>query len=92
MNNAPNDAVAWADGAILDSSPELIDLAAELVRIPSENPPGDTREVCDFCEDWLRGRGVDVRRIAADPSMPNLIAPVAGGEGAGGGGRAGGWS
>jgi len=88
MNNAPNDAVAWADRAILDSSLELIDLAAELVRIPSENPPGDTREVCDFCEDWLRGRGVDVRRIAADPSMPNLIAPVAGG-GGGGGGRPG---
>ena len=61
MNNAPNDGVAWADEAILDSTPELIDLTAGLVRIPSENPPGDTREVCDFCEDWLRGRGVDVR-------------------------------
>ncbi|MFQ5692687.1 MAG: M20/M25/M40 family metallo-hydrolase, partial [Nitrospinota bacterium] len=34
---------------------------------------------CDFCEGWLRARGIDVRRLAADPAMPNLVARVTGG-------------
>ena len=68
----------WADQALQERSGELVELAAELVRIPSENPPGDTRNVCDFCETWLKARNVSVRRLAEDPAMPNLVATVTG--------------
>lgn len=70
---------AWADRALQARAGELIELASRLVRIPSENPPGDTRAVCDFCEDWLKGRRIAVRRLAADPAAPNLVARVTGG-------------
>ncbi|MFQ5693801.1 MAG: hypothetical protein ACE5IM_12245, partial [Nitrospinota bacterium] len=54
MEKASGRTAAWADEAIQERSGELTGLASDLIRIPSENPPGDTREVCDFCEGWLR--------------------------------------
>ncbi|MFQ5912420.1 MAG: ArgE/DapE family deacylase [Nitrospinota bacterium] len=78
MNRNSGGVAAWADRAIQEQSGDLIDLASDLVRIPSENPPGDTRDVCDFCEDWLTRRGIAVRRLSADPTMPNVVARVTG--------------
>ncbi|GAA2834606.1 M20 family metallopeptidase [Kribbella solani] len=39
---------------------DLIELAGDLIRIPSENPPGDCTEVSEFIAAVLRKAGVDV--------------------------------
>lgn len=78
MTRITDRSLSWVDEFIEARSAELAELTSKLVRIPSENPPGDTREVCGFCEDWLKERGITVRRTAVDPHMPNLIAVVPG--------------
>jgi succinyl-diaminopimelate desuccinylase len=52
----------------------LIELCTELVRCPSENPPGDTRAVAGRVIDLLRPFGVDARLHAGQPPMPNVVA------------------
>lgn len=37
---------------------DLYDLCADLIRIPSENPPGDTTALVAFVIDYLRARGL----------------------------------
>lgn len=53
---------------------ELVDLCARTVRIPSENPPGDTREIARFVRGYLEGLGLEVREYAPKPDRPNLVA------------------
>ncbi|MFP4628186.1 MAG: M20 family metallopeptidase [Halobacteriales archaeon] len=54
-----------------------VELARELVRIPSENPPGDERAVAAFVHDWFAERDVPVHLIespeAARPSVAAVI-------------------
>ena len=40
-----------------EMSSDIIGLCSELVRIPSENPPGDMTEIAGFACDWLSDRG-----------------------------------
>lgn len=56
----------------------LIALAADLVRIPSENPPGDTRAVCEFAAAHLRARALPFEVHEPAPTMPSLVARIAG--------------
>src|SRR5438045_3592819 len=58
----------------------IVELVQEMVRIPSENPPGDTAAVFDFVTRYLEGRGLDYEVVAPQPSMPNLVAAFEGGE------------
>ncbi len=74
----PHNNPSWVHQYIETRSHELAELTSKLVQIPSENPPGDTRIVCNFCENWLKERGIPVRRVFADPHMPNLVAVVPG--------------
>src|SRR5881398_1414259 len=53
---------------------ELIELCREIVRIPSENPPGDTAAIASFVESYLTRSGVEVARYAPQPDRPNLLA------------------
>lgn len=62
---------------------EFVALCAELIRRPSENPPGDTREVFDFVVGWLRDHGIEPDPVIAEPTMPNLVASFEGGAGPG---------
>ena len=50
-----------------------IKLTQELIRIPSENPPGDELPVVEHLENWLKTRGFEVQMICAEPGRPNLI-------------------
>lgn len=46
---------------------ELVALCADLIRIPTLNPPGlNYREICDFLADRLRGKGFDVTLVRAE--------------------------
>ncbi len=56
----------------------IIELVQDLIRIPSENPPGDTTEVCAWVVDYLGRHGMDYEIVAPEPTMPNVIAHVEG--------------
>jgi acetylornithine deacetylase len=51
----------------------LLDLASDLVRIPSENPPGNEAAVADYLLAYFRRRGIEpvVQEIALD--RPNIL-------------------
>jgi succinyl-diaminopimelate desuccinylase len=57
---------------------EIIALVQDMVRIPSENPPGDTTALFQFVASYLQERGIDFETVAPQPSMPNLVASVEG--------------
>jgi succinyl-diaminopimelate desuccinylase len=59
---------------------EILALVQDLVRIPSENPPGDTTRVFDYLTHYLAQRGLDYEIVAPQSTMPNLIATFDGGE------------
>jgi acetylornithine deacetylase len=48
-------------------------LTQELVRIPSENPPGNELPVVKYLEDWLKERSLEYQMVSAEPGRPNLI-------------------
>ena len=58
----------------------IVDLCADIVRIPSENPPGDTRQVADYVTRYLERHGLAYDVVAPQPTMPNIVATVEGGE------------
>jgi succinyl-diaminopimelate desuccinylase len=55
---------------------ELLDLCAQTVRIPSENPPGDTTAITQFVRDYLVEAGLYVREYAPRADRPNLLAAL----------------
>jgi succinyl-diaminopimelate desuccinylase len=55
---------------------DLIGLCAQLVRIPSENPPGNTTAIADFISGWLRARGIRATVHEPRKGMPNLVAQI----------------
>ena len=59
-----------------------IDLLQQLVRIPSPNPPGDTRDIADFVAERMRAIGCAVRQPspADKPEAVNTIAVLGTGE------------
>jgi succinyl-diaminopimelate desuccinylase len=59
-------------------APAAVAFAAELVRRPSPNPPGDTRAVAALVGELLAAHGVDRFEVGDRPHLPNLIASVAG--------------
>src|SRR5690554_2389880 len=52
----------------------------EMVRIPSENPPGNTIDIFNWVSSFLEKNGVDYETVAPEPTMPNLVASYEGGE------------
>lgn len=54
----------------------LVTLLQDLVRIPSPNPPGDTREIALYVADWLRYAGCAVTTLAP-PAKPDAVSVVA---------------
>jgi succinyl-diaminopimelate desuccinylase len=56
----------------------IITLVRDMVRIPSENPPGDTTELYAFIADFLKRQGLDYETVAPVPEWPNLVASIEG--------------
>ncbi|KAJ4424126.1 hypothetical protein N0V82_001174 [Gnomoniopsis sp. IMI 355080] len=52
-----------------------------LVRAPSPNPPGDTRQAAAVIQSYLASHGLHPRVIAPQPHMPNIVAEFACGDG-----------
>ena len=58
---------------------EIYELCASLIRIPSENPPGDTTALVAFVLDYLRSRGFKADVHEPKPGMPNVVATLGSG-------------
>jgi succinyl-diaminopimelate desuccinylase len=61
-------------------APELLELAGDLIRIPSENPAGDCSAVAAFTAGWLNEHGIEARIHTVDdvpdagPGRVNVVA------------------
>ena len=65
--------------AIIDSERDrIVELQSQIVRIPSPNPPGDTRNLVAFLAAHLKEWGIEHRVVDPNPEWPNLIATVRG--------------
>lgn len=62
-----------------DTPRELVELASDLVRIPSAT--GEEAEVTACAEAWLRDAGMTVERLEDRPGRTNLIASIGSGDG-----------
>jgi len=59
---------------------QLVDLCRDLVKIPTDNPPGDTAAAFAYIGDYLTKLGVHHELVTLDPARPNLLASFDGGE------------
>jgi succinyl-diaminopimelate desuccinylase len=59
---------------------DLVELLAELLKIPSDNPPGDTMAIAAFISDYLKGYAVDVEVIVTKPGIANIVATIGEGD------------
>ncbi|SMO43395.1 M20 family metallopeptidase [Halorubrum cibi] len=60
-----------------ERSAELERLACDLVRIPTENPPGNEGAAAEFVSDWFREEGIDATLLEEpDPDRPQVGARV----------------
>jgi succinyl-diaminopimelate desuccinylase len=57
---------------------EVIDLARDLIRIPSENPPGNEKEVAEFIHTKMKEIGLDAVAVEAERNRPNIIGRLKG--------------
>ncbi|WP_019421672.1 M20 family metallopeptidase [Paenibacillus sp. OSY-SE] len=55
---------------------ELLELCSRLIQFPTENPPGDSREISQFIIDYLAEVGIDTEVHDAGGNMLNLIATI----------------
>lgn len=66
-----------SEGAASERSAELEELARDLVRIPTENPPGNEGAAAEFVYDWFREAGIDATLLEEpDPDRPQVGARV----------------
>ena len=59
---------------------QIMDLCRKVVRIPSENPPGDTQDLVRFLVSFFKDRNLDCQIYAPQSHMPNLVARIQGKE------------
>lgn len=59
---------------VKESRDRLIDITAQLVRTPSENPPGDTSAVAAVAGKLLGADGIDVELVPSVDGIVNVIA------------------
>ncbi|WP_059172821.1 M20 family metallopeptidase [Bacillus sp. FJAT-27445] len=55
---------------------ELIELCGSLIKIPSENPPGDSTEISQFIDGYLRQYGLETEWHESTDKMFNLISSI----------------
>jgi succinyl-diaminopimelate desuccinylase len=68
---------------IADKREELVQLCADLVRVPSQNPPGDTTGIVDVIVPYLREYGIECQIKRSRDDMPNIVATLKGARGDG---------
>jgi succinyl-diaminopimelate desuccinylase len=56
---------------------ELLNLLGEVIRRPSDNPPGDTTELANFVKQVLEDSGIPVQVYEPKQANPNIVASIA---------------
>ena len=69
MSRARETILRWID----EEQEELIGFLSRFVRVPSPNPPGDTRAAAAFLHDALAAQGAPVSYRTAKPEWPNVV-------------------
>lgn len=59
---------------------EIAALCSETVKIPTENPPGETSRLGGFLKDYLKELGLSVKAYEPRKGMPNLITSFGSGQ------------
>lgn len=62
--------------AVEKNQEELIELCSRLIQFPSENPPGDTRDISRYITDYLAHYGIDTAWHESDENRFNLISRI----------------
>lgn len=57
---------------------ELIELCRDITRIPSETPPGDTRNLAEYIYNLFIDKGLPAKIIAPQKEMPNIVCTIEG--------------
>jgi len=52
---------------------DVVTLTQRLVRVPTENPPGDTRAACDIVAAELSASGFDVQYVEDEPGFVSVL-------------------
>lgn len=60
---------------------ELIELTRDLVKIPSDNPPGDTTRISTYLINYLRDHDIKTEVYEPRKGNPNVLATIGGGDG-----------
>ena len=56
----------------------VVELTKALIRIPSENPPGDQKPIADFIENEIKRIGLQVERYDYEHNKPNVLGRLVG--------------
>lgn len=56
-----------------DSEQAVASLCSQLIRFPSENPPGNVLQIAAYIADYLKQGGITVRILEAAPGMVNVV-------------------
>ena len=64
----------WA--GIDKRSEELIKLCSDMVKIPSENPPGNVDDIVLFIQNYLSNKGIKHKLVGPDPKYPSIVAGI----------------
>ncbi|WP_040984158.1 M20 family metallopeptidase [Oceanobacillus jeddahense] len=59
-----------------DRQDELIELCSQLIKIPSENPPGDSTEITTFIDEYLKDAGAETAWYESADKMFNLVSTI----------------
>ena len=63
------------------STPLVVSLLQQLVRIPSPNPPGDSLAIADFCEAFLKKAGFETAKVTPDERAWSVVGYIGNGRG-----------
>ena len=55
---------------------EIVGLCADLIKIPSENPPGNVDEIIAFISAFLRKNAIEYRIAGPLPAFPSIVAGI----------------
>lgn len=59
-------------------SQKAVEICGELVRVPSEDPPGDTRAIAMFIDNFFRSNGIQSEIVSPHPEKPSVVARIEG--------------
>ncbi len=58
---------------VREGGDELVRLCSDLIKVPSDNPPGDTSQLASYIREYLTDRGADVRAYEPQRGVVSLV-------------------